>query len=206
MSRREPVYRQIAKDIAHRMVRGELEEHTRLSGRSILSSDYGVSPETIRRSLNLLAEYHCVQVVRSSGVIIGKKEHAIRFLSELSSTDDVTELRHRLTLLMEQRQALDIEISEVIDMIVDQASRFSHTDPLNRFEFVIESHSKLDGVTIADSQFYQLTNMTIIGMTRDGEMQLSPGPKAVLKTGDVLIVSGSLEDVGKVQLLVQSSD
>ena len=44
-------YLQIALDLAGRVARGELPEGSRVYGRSIMASEYSVSPETIRRAL-----------------------------------------------------------------------------------------------------------------------------------------------------------
>ena len=41
-------YLQIALDLAGRVARGELPEGSRVYGRSIMASEYNVSPETIR--------------------------------------------------------------------------------------------------------------------------------------------------------------
>ena len=49
-------YLQIALDLATRIARGELAEGSRIYGRSVMASEYGVSPETIRRALRLLAD------------------------------------------------------------------------------------------------------------------------------------------------------
>ena len=43
-------YLQIALDLATRIARGELAEGSRIYGRSVMASEYGVSPETIRRA------------------------------------------------------------------------------------------------------------------------------------------------------------
>lgn len=43
-----PVYARIALDLARKIASGELAAGSRLSGRSLLSSTYRVSPETIR--------------------------------------------------------------------------------------------------------------------------------------------------------------
>ena len=43
-------YLQIARDLAGRIARGELEEGSRIYGRSVMASEYSVSPETIRRA------------------------------------------------------------------------------------------------------------------------------------------------------------
>ena len=49
-------YLRIALDLAGRVARGELPEGSRIYGRSIMASEYNVSPVTIRRALRLLAD------------------------------------------------------------------------------------------------------------------------------------------------------
>jgi DNA-binding GntR family transcriptional regulator len=55
-----PQYLQIAQDLATRISKGKLEEGSTLYGRSVMSSEYNVSPETIRRALRLLADMKVV--------------------------------------------------------------------------------------------------------------------------------------------------
>ena len=49
-----PQYMRIARSIAQRIADGELMEGEKLSGRSKLSSEYNVSPETIRKAVQVL--------------------------------------------------------------------------------------------------------------------------------------------------------
>ena len=49
-------YLQIAADVASRVAAGDLPEGERLFGRSVMASEYGVSPETIRRDLEKLEQ------------------------------------------------------------------------------------------------------------------------------------------------------
>ena len=60
-------YLQIALDLAGRIARGELAEGSRIYGRSVMASEYSVSPETIRRALRLLADMKVVEVRPQSG-------------------------------------------------------------------------------------------------------------------------------------------
>lgn len=196
-------YQQIALDIAARIARNDLREGERISGRSILSSEYGVSPETIRRAMSLLEEVEVVHVANNYGVIIGSKEAAIAYLDSFSSVTDVTQLKHRLNALMDKRHEIDEEIRTIISQIVDLSGRFSFSDPLKRFEFTLHSGSKLIGHTIGSSAFYQTTKMTIIALNRQGTMILSPGPDAIFEENDVLVVVGHVADVVKVEMLVQ---
>ena len=55
-------YTRIAISLAERIASGQLKEGDKLSGRSKLSPEYNVSPETIRRTLRLLADMKVVAV------------------------------------------------------------------------------------------------------------------------------------------------
>ena len=63
-------YLQIALDLAGRVARGEFPEGSRIYGRSVMASEYNVSPETIRRALRLLADMQVVEIRPQSGVVV----------------------------------------------------------------------------------------------------------------------------------------
>ena len=63
-------YLQIARDLAERIARGELPEGSRIYGRSVMASEYNVSPETIRRALRLLSDMKVVEVKPQSGAVV----------------------------------------------------------------------------------------------------------------------------------------
>ncbi|WZU02851.1 hypothetical protein MGH68_08340 [Erysipelothrix sp. D19-032] len=48
--KKQPRYQQIAMDIAARIARNDFEEGQRISGRSVLSSEYAVSPRDNSKS------------------------------------------------------------------------------------------------------------------------------------------------------------
>ena len=61
-----PQYMRIARSIAQRIADGELQEGEKLSGRSKLSSEYNVSPETIRKAVQVLQDRAVVNVREQS--------------------------------------------------------------------------------------------------------------------------------------------
>lgn len=62
-----PVYEQVAFDIAAKIASGELKEGDRFFGRSLLSSQYGVSFETVRRTVGLLNDLGIVSIKNNIG-------------------------------------------------------------------------------------------------------------------------------------------
>ena len=71
-----PQYMRIAVSVAVRIADGQLAEGEKLSGRSKLSSEYQVSPETIRKSVQLLRDMQVVTVKEQSGVYVRSAEKA----------------------------------------------------------------------------------------------------------------------------------
>ena len=75
-----PQYQRIAMDVARRISEGELPAGEKLSGRSLLASEYSVSPETIRRALKLLADMKVVEIRAGSGVYVISIDNARRYI------------------------------------------------------------------------------------------------------------------------------
>ena len=75
-------YYSIAVDIAHRIGEEELSIGAKISGRTVLASQYQVSPETIRKAIALLREAGAVEVSRGKEIEVVSKEKAKLFLAE----------------------------------------------------------------------------------------------------------------------------
>ena len=118
-----PQYMRIALDIANRIASGEIAERQRISGRSLLSSQYHVSPETVRKALSLLRDMDVVQVKEKSGVIILSADAARSFLSSFKGQREQQELRTQLHDLTEQNQAISRRIAEVCDQLLEAQTR-----------------------------------------------------------------------------------
>lgn len=80
-----PQYMRIARSIAQRIADGELMEGEKLSGRSKLSSEYNVSPETIRKAVQVLQDRAVVIVREQSGVYVLSAELARQCLAGLKT-------------------------------------------------------------------------------------------------------------------------
>ena len=89
-------YLQIALDLARRIAKGELPEGSRIYGRSVMASEYNVSPETIRRALRLLADMKVVEVKPQSGAIVLSADSARRYIANFEESADIRVLRRQL--------------------------------------------------------------------------------------------------------------
>jgi len=193
-----PVYSQIALDIALRITRGELKENTRVYGRSVMSSEYGVSPETIRRAMKLLEDMQIVEVKQNSGVLILSAQKAQKYVERFSAQNDIRSIQKNLNELLQQQQDLCRQITVVADSIVRINEKFSQTNPFNNYEASVPTDSPRIGKTLDNLKFWQQTSATIIAIRREGKIILSPGPYAVLQPNDILIFAGDIKTIEAV--------
>ena len=162
-----PQYMRIALDIANRIASGEIAERQRISGRSLLSSQYHVSPETVRKALSLLRDMDVVQVKEKSGVIILSADAARSFLSSFKGQREQQELRTQLHELTEQNQAISRRIAEVCDQLLEaQTTPLPTEQRLPNYELPVPAGSPRAGQSIGTLHFWQATGATIIAIRR----------------------------------------
>ena len=185
-------YLQIALDLARRIAKGELAEGSRVYGRSVMASEYNVSPETIRRALRLLADMKVVEVKPQSGAVVLSADSARRYIENFEESADVRALRQQLKELMAEYADLSHRLSDTVTALVKSRDTFAAAgEPLPNYEVPIPKGSPLIGQSIGALKFWQSTGGTIVAIRRGQTVILSPGPYAELYDGDVLVLVGS---------------
>lgn len=201
-----PIYAQIALDVASRIARGELKENTKVYGRSLMSSEYGVSPETIRRALKLLADMEIVDIKHNSGVVITSREKAIKYVEKFSAKADILTQQNRLKELMQQHRSLEASIMETVDSIVSMSDRFSRTNPFQNYDVQVPEGSHIIGKTISELGFWQRTGATIIAIRRGDKILLSPGPYADFMALDTIVFVGDVSVPNAVKEFIEGTN
>ena len=194
-----PIYAQIALDIASRIQKGELRINEKIHGRSILASQYGVSPETIRRAVKLLEDMQVVEVQQNSGVKILSAENAARYVLKFSEQADIRSHQKALRSLLAEHDRMMRRIADEAEAILRIQEKFSVSNPFNPYEVDVPADSPLLGKTLNELKFWQETAATIIAIRRNGQIILSPGPYAPLLAGDTLVFIGELRTLEVVQ-------
>ena len=185
-------YLQIALDLASRIASGELPEGTRIYGRSVMASEYSVSPETIRRALRLLADMKVVEVKPQSGAVVLSADNARRYIETFEEDVDVHALQIQLKELLGKYTELNRRMTDVVTALVKSRDTFSAAEgPLPNYEVQVPKNSPLIGKSIGSLKFWQSTGGTIVAIRRGQTVILSPGPYAELYSGDVIILVGS---------------
>lgn len=185
-----PIYERIAIDLANRIYDGKLKVGEKIHGRSTLASEYKVSPETVRRAIKILEDVEIVHSTKGSGIVIASKEKAFKYISRFSHLASMKELEKRMNSLIAQRTTLDEQLYETLRKIIDYSGRLRHTNPLTPIEVDIFPDCRYIGKSISELKFWQNTGGTVIGIKRNGELIISPGPYASILENDVLLVVG----------------
>ena len=186
------LYLQIALDLARRIAKGELTEGSRIYGRSVMASEYNVSPETIRRALRLLADMKGVEVKPQSGAMVLSADSARRYIENFEESADVRTLRAQLKEQMAEYDDLHRRMAETVKALVKSRDTFAAAgEPLPNYEVPVPNDSPLIGKSIGALKFWQSTGGTIVAIRRSQTVILSPGPYAELYAGDVIVLVGS---------------
>ncbi|MGI5984416.1 MAG: GntR family transcriptional regulator [Clostridiales bacterium] len=184
-----PQYSQIAVDIARRIVEGNIAEGSKLYGRSVMSSEYGVSPETIRRAFRLLADMKVIEVMPQSGAYVLSADSAKRFLDRTDELENGRNLQSRLNGLLQEQARLAKELQQITAaMVKRQETLFSAAEQgFGVGEVRIGKGAWVIGKTIGQLAFWQATGATIIAIRRGQSLIVSPGPYAVLYQDDCIV-------------------
>ena len=185
-------YLQIALDLATRIAKGELSEGSRIYGRSVMASEYNVSPETIRRALRLLADMKVVEIKPQSGAIVLSADSARRYIKNFEEGADVHAMRAQLKSLLEEYDQLSRRLTETVTALIKSRETFAAAgEPLPNYEVPVPKDSPLIGKSIGALKFWQSTGGTIVAIRRGQTVILSPGPYAELYGGDIIVLVGS---------------
>ncbi|WBW95684.1 TrkA C-terminal domain-containing protein [Oceanirhabdus sp. W0125-5] len=201
-----PRYIKIAVDVAVRIHKGNLPQGVKLRGRSILASEYNVSPETIRKSMKLLDDTGVVEVCKGSGVIVKSKEKALDFINGFKDKETIGMIRSNIKSLLQQRREVERQLYELNEKIIDYSYRFKNADLIDPVEIEIPGSSHIIDMSIGQSKFWHNTGATILGVKRDDKVYISTGPYWDFKEKDVLLVVGDEGVLDRVKNFLENND
>ena len=197
-----PIYAQIAFDIASKIACGEIREKERFSGRSLMGAQYRVSPETIRRAMRLLCDMGITEIQENVGSVVLSRKRALEYVEQYRAGSDITRLKGELRTLLEQRDRLNAQIDETYRSLLDLCERFRHSDRLRTYEFPLPADSPAVGRDIGTLQFRQQTGATVVAIRRGDDLQLSPGPGFRVEAGDTVIIACEIAQIAQVSSLL----
>ncbi len=184
-----PSYLLIAKDIALKISKGIYKENDKIKGRTLLAGEYNVSPETIRKAINILANEKIVLVKQGVGIFVISSDTATKFLSKLGDEENRKKQISDLNDLIEQRNKLNEDIFNQLNKMLKSDKLIADLD-LEFKEVIVDDDSWVINQTIGDVYFYNYTEATIVAIIRGNRLIASPGPDFTFIAQDKLIIVG----------------
>lgn len=184
-----PRYLKIAVDLAARIASGELSEGEKLKGRSVLSTEYKVSPETIRRSMSILSDKKVVEINLGSGIVVSSRENAIQFVKSFKDDESIADMRRKLVDMVEKKKSLDDEIASMMQQVIDMY-KYRRSDLITPVEVEIPAGSHVVGKSIGQMEVWHNTGATIIGVIKEKDIIISPGPYYEFNQKDKILIVG----------------
>lgn len=181
-----PRYQQIALDVAARIASEEYQEGQKIYARSALAGQYAVSPETARRAICVLSDLDIVSAEHGSGVTVSSAPNARHFLSQFDNRQTLSSIKDKLfDSIARQQQEMDT-LGTCLNELLEASEHFRSTNPFMPFELRISSKCVFLKKSLADIQFWQRTNATVLAIGRADRILKSPGPYVALLEDDVL--------------------
>ncbi|ERJ13129.1 GntR family transcriptional regulator [Haloplasma contractile] len=188
---KEAKYQEIALRIAKRINNGELRVGEKLRGRSILSSEYNVSSETIRKAIRLLANHGVVEVKERSGIFVISIAAAQAYIKKHLQEKRDKDLYNEIMVLFEQQKETQKDISDKVRKFatISGQREFNHF-PFQYFHITIQALCPYINTSIKSIPLWEHTKGTIIAIEKDGNFIPSPNPNTKLSENNILYVLG----------------
>jgi len=196
-----PRYLKIAVDLSTRIVSGDISEGEKLKGRSILSTEYNVSPETIRRSMSILSDRNVVEIFPGSGIVVRSRENALQFVNSFKDDESINVLRNKLTKMIGKRRSLDEEIEDLTGQIIDMY-KSRRSDLIKPVEITIPSQSPVIGNSIGKLEIWQNTGATIMAVIQGANIIISPGPYFEFTANDKVLIVGDKNVIERFNVFI----
>lgn len=185
-----PVYQQIAADIASKIAEKHYTVGEKIYARSSLASQYNVSSETARRAICVLSDLKIVDTTKGSGVIIKSYENALAFVKQYKDVQTINSLKNDLMESVTRQSKELTYFNECLTKLIDSTDRFRSTNPFVPFEMVITDQTPYLNKSTQEVNFWHNTAATIIAIKRNDTLILSPGPYAIFTEQDIIYFVG----------------
>ncbi|SPJ44187.1 TrkA C-terminal domain-containing protein [Leuconostoc carnosum] len=201
---REPRYRKIAYQVAQKIADNEYTVGSKLHARSTLSATFGVSSETARKAISLLADLQIVKPIHGSGVEILSRQKAKTFLNQAQETSDIQTTHAEINQLINNQKSELKSLESSLAKLFDQTQRVQQHNPLSPYELTLTHDSPKIGQSIGELSLWHSTGATLVALLHNEELIISPGPYAVIEKGDTLYFVGNETVAQTVQNFIYS--
>lgn len=193
-------YQKIAVAVAKKIAVGDYKVGQKIKSRTTLASLFNVSPETVRKGINILADYKVVITKPGSGVWIVSQEKALDFIQTYEQEHNLALIKQNIEEQLQMHRQEMIKLEQSLEDLFQQA-KTSGEFALQLYRLDLRKPLKEPDITLNQRNIWQNSGATIVALARDETLKVSPNPKLVPKQGDVLCFVGSEESQEQMTML-----
>lgn len=136
-----------------------------------------MSPETVRRAIQLLSDMRVVAVKEQSGVYVLSADNAKRYLQNFENRADLMSKRRKLRELIEEKEALNRRMGELCQSILeDTLYPVQPAETLPTFSCRVPDGWYGIGKNLGDLRFWQATGATVAPSAGAPRVFFPPAP------------------------------
>ncbi|MDQ0222788.1 GntR family transcriptional regulator [Streptococcus moroccensis] len=194
-------YQKIAVAVAKKIATGDYKVGQKIKSRTTLASLFNVSPETVRKGINILADHKIVTTKHGSGVWITSQDKALAFVQSYEQDHSLAVIRQDIEEKLESQRLEMLKLEQALEELFQQAKKSSGQFALQLYRLVLKNPLKEPNVSLLQRNIWQNSGATIVALARDETLKISPNPKLIPRQGDVIYFVGSEESQEQMELL-----
>lgn len=190
MEKAEARYLAIAYQIAKRIHSGQLLEGHRLSGRTLLSSEYQVSSETIRKAVKVLETYGVVESKERSGILVLSQAAAQAYMNRYVSQKEDRRLMKETEEALKELSLAESKAQHLARKLISVTR--TGFFPFDFFTFDVKAHQPHLGETLQQLDLKRQTGALVIGYEKNGLFYQNPAATLLIEADMTLYLLGDL--------------
>jgi K+/H+ antiporter YhaU regulatory subunit KhtT len=116
---------------------------------------------------------------------------AEEFIERYRIKASVNRLKEELLDLMKQRDNIETKMNETMNAIIDYTSRFKSSDYISVNKYFLNYESLSTEKTLKELDLKHKTDITLVGIKRDGITLFSPDEDEMIRAKDKLLYVGN---------------
>ncbi|MGT2666320.1 GntR family transcriptional regulator [Streptococcus rifensis] len=198
-------YQKIAVAVAKKIATGDYKVGQKIKSRTTLASLFHVSPETVRKGINILADHKIVTTKQGSGVWITSQDKALAFVQSYEQEHSLAIIRQDIEDKLESQRLEMKKLEQALEELFQQTKKSRGHFALQLYRLVLNKPLKEPNVSLNKRNIWQNSGATIVALARDETLKISPDPKLIPKQGDVLYFVGNEESQEQMGVLFDQS-
>lgn len=184
-----PVYERVAYEIAIQIANGKVVEGAKIKGRSLASTQFNVSTETMRKALNVLQENGVITIKEQSGAQVVSREQALKFSEAFKDEIALKNSFQAFHSLLDESKTIQQRIKKELSRLEKKYDINHSSTPIRTFDYQLSELHPLVGRTVRSTNFYKVTGATLYGIVGNVTIS-SPSSEYVFQPFDILYFSG----------------